>query len=80
LFSVSRASNPAGAKERTTKMKNATLEIKTPAGILRVWEARPGNWSFATPNGSQGCGEDSFNAAVESAFTAEGLKAAEFGY
>jgi hypothetical protein len=40
-------------------------EIRVEGGIGRVWEARPGHWSWAHPDGSEGCDEKSFDAAVE---------------
>jgi hypothetical protein len=51
-------------------MKSVT-EIPTEKGALRIWEDRPGHWSFATPNGSQGSDEPDFDSAKLAAADAE---------
>lgn len=34
-------------------------------GMGRIWKARPNHWSWAHPNGSEGCDEKSFRAAED---------------
>ena len=45
------------------KMNNEVVEIAVNGGIGRVWESRPGHWSWAHPDGSQGS-EDTCEAAI----------------
>ena len=60
---------------------NEVIEIPTGTnGILRVWESSVSGWCWATPNGSEGSAEPSFEQAVAEAFEAEGLNPKEYGY
>lgn len=50
------------------------MEIQTSGhGILRVWESSTNGICWATPNGSEGSGEPSTEAAIRNAHDAEGL-------
>jgi len=61
-------------------MSTNVTNIRTSNGELRIWEARPGYFAWATPNGSEGADEASFDDAVKEAFAAEDLIASEYGY
>ena len=61
-------------------MSNNITNIRTAAGEFRIWESRPGKFAWATPNGSEGSEEASFDDAVKEAFAAEDLNAADYGY
>lgn len=63
-----------------TTMSNNVTNIRTESGELRIWESRPGKFAWATPNGSEGSDEASFEDAVKEAFSAEDLTASEYGY
>lgn len=63
------------------KIMSANItNISTANGELRIWEQDNGKFGWATPNGSQGGDEASFDVAVKEAFNAEGLNATEYGY
>lgn len=50
------------------------MEIQTGGhGVLRVWESLTNGICWATPNGSEGSGEPSIEAAIRNAHNAEGL-------
>lgn len=59
---------------------NQVTNIPTGHGELRIWESAAGVWAWATPNGSQGSAEDSFEEAVSAAFHAEELDPSDYGY
>jgi hypothetical protein len=61
-------------------MSTNVTNIRTSNGELRIWESRPGHFAWATPNGSEGGDEASFDDAVKEAFAAEDLIASEYGY
>jgi hypothetical protein len=61
-------------------MNSDVTNILTAAGELRIWGERANRWSWATPNGSEGRHEESFDAAVQEAFEAEGLNPSDYGY
>jgi hypothetical protein len=68
-------------KNRNPNTMNSDVTyISTAAGELHIWEERGNRWSWSTPNGSEGRYEKSFDAAVQEAFDAQGLKAADYGY
>ena len=47
----------------TTTEIRLTDKAGNPAGLGNIWEPRPGKWSWAHPNGSEGCNCASFDAA-----------------
>ena len=55
--------------------QNEVIQIQTHRGLadLRVWESPISGWCWATPNGSEGSGEPSIDAAIYNAHEAEGL-------
>lgn len=56
------------------------MEIQTGGhGVLRVWESSNNGICWATPNGSEGSGEPSIEAAISAAFEAEGLNPEDYG-
>lgn len=42
-----------------------TDKIGNPKGTGLIWEARPGRWSWAHPNGSEGCDCKTFRCAED---------------
>ena len=74
---------------------NQIVEVKVEGGIGRVWEARAGHWSWAHPDGSEGCNEPTCEAAIAAVesqnaqdkvkifgwdLTAQAIKAIDGGY
>ena len=58
------------------KTNNEVVEVRVENGITRVWEARPGHWSWAHPDGSEGVNEPTCEAAIKAVESVGQLPAA----